>query len=174
MMDSWSNNLGHKFHGGGESDSVFVVGDGVDVSDSDASLQFEALAQSCDGIDVGIEEFILLIRRQGTLGRDRGSGSGSKHLPGTLSQKSLAERVLTTAVAMVGNVQAEHEFFTFSSGATVAGTSCKGRGVQRGHDPAPANFPLFFHPLCIRRNERTEVPDRVERREYPGDVGGAF
>ena len=80
-----SDNLGHKLHGGGESDSVFIAGDGVDVSHSDGGLQFKALAQSGDSIDVGIEDFILLIRRQGTLGRDRGSGGGSKHLSSTVS-----------------------------------------------------------------------------------------
>jgi len=84
MTDSWSDNLGHKLHGGGESNSVFVAGDGVDVSHSYAGLQFEALAQGGDSIDVGIEDFILLIRRQGTLGRDRGSGGRSKHLSSAL------------------------------------------------------------------------------------------
>jgi len=75
---------------------------------------------------------------------------------------------------MVGDVQTEHEFLTFSSGATIVGTSCKGGGVQRGHDPAPANFPLFFRPLCVRRNQRSGVPDRIKWREYPGDVGATF
>lgn len=34
---SWLDNLGHQFHGGGESDSDFVAGDGVDVSHGDSS-----------------------------------------------------------------------------------------------------------------------------------------
>jgi len=59
------------------------------------------------------------------------------------------------------------------SEATIASSSRKGRGIQRGHDSASANFPLFFYPLCIRRNEGLGVPERVEWREYPGGVGGA-
>jgi len=60
------------------------------------------------------------------------------------------------------------------SGTTIAGASGKGRGIQGCHDPASANFTLLFYPPCVRRNERFGVPDRVERRGYPGGIGGAF
>jgi hypothetical protein len=75
---------------------------------------------------------------------------------------------------MIGDVQTGHELLTFSSGTTIAGTTGKGRGIQGGHDPASANFPLFFYPLCVRGNERFGVPDRIEGRGYPGGVGGPF
>jgi len=60
------------------------------------------------------------------------------------------------------------------SGTTIAGASGKGRGVQGCHDPASANFTLLFYPPCVRRNWRFGIPDRIERRGYPGDIGGAF
>jgi len=147
------DNLGHELHGGRESDGTFVAGDGIEVGHSDASLQFEALAQSGDSVDVGIEDFVLLIGRQGTLGRDRGSGCRSKHLARALNEKPAAEGILTAAVTMVGDIQTEHELLAFSSRATISGTSGKGRGIQGGHDSASANFPLFFHPLYVRRND---------------------
>jgi hypothetical protein len=63
---------------------------------------------------MGIEDFILLIRRQGTLGRDRGGRGGSKHLSSALGEESLAEGILTAAVAMIRDVQAGHELLAFT------------------------------------------------------------
>jgi len=126
MAVPWSAGLGHQFHSGGESNSAFVVGDDLDVSHSDASLQFEDLAQGRDGVCVDIEDFILLIRRQGTLGRDGGSRGGSEHLSSALSKEPLAERILTAAVAVIRDVQTGHELLALSSGTTIAGASGKG------------------------------------------------
>ena len=123
MTVPWSGGSGHQFHSGRESNSAFVAGDSVDVSHGYASLQFEGLAQGSDGVGVGIEDFILLIRRQCTLGRDRGSRSGSKHLSSALGEESLAERILTAAVAVIRDVQTGHELLAFTVAERHASTS---------------------------------------------------
>ena len=114
MAVPWSGGLGHQFYSSRESNSAFVAADGVDVSHGYTSLQFEGLAQGSDGVGVGIEDFVLLIRRQGTLGRDWGGRGGSKHLSSALGEESLAERILTAAVAMIRDVQTGHELLTFT------------------------------------------------------------